>query len=66
MTFCCYFLRDVISKKLLIKISKFVAKKNTDKQDSEVEAEAKKEEGRRTLFLYPTYTYLIVNIQHLT
>ena len=53
MTFCSYFLHDVISKKLLIKISKFVAKKKTNEQDREVEAEAKKEEGRRSkLFLF--------------
>ena len=38
--------------KLLIKLSKFIAKKNTDKQDSEVEAEAKKEEGRRSKLFF--------------
>lgn len=64
MTFCSYFLHDVISKKLLIKISEFVVKKNTDKQDSGVEAEAKKEEGRiRKLFFFIQLTH-IVNIQH--
>jgi len=52
-------LHDFIFKKLLIKISKFVAKKNTDKHGSEVEAEAKKEEGRRSkLFFFIQLTHI--------